>query len=119
MRPQDKFESACSLIERALAGTFRQLGDIRSGTPYQLAGESRLDARQRLAMHMLSHLEELWKDVSPDGEWYREFYLLTGDHMQLTEEGWIPADQNTFEATGAAPMEVLDEVNAPVAASAE
>ena len=46
MRPQDKFESACSLIERALAGTFRQLGDIRSGTPYQLAGESRLGERR-------------------------------------------------------------------------
>lgn len=53
-------------------------------------------------------------DRAPDKGWFKDFYLLTGDHMQLTDEGWVPAHMNTKEYTGYEPAEVLDEVNAPV-----
>jgi hypothetical protein len=33
--------------------------------------------------------------------------------MVLTEVGWIPAEMNTFEATGEKPMKVISEVNGP------
>lgn len=49
-----------------------------------------------------------------DPDWYGDYYTITGDHMHCTEEGWIPAEMNTFEYTGYEPMEVLYEVNKPV-----
>ena len=56
-------------------------------------------------------------DEAPFPEFFKRYYLLTGDHMVLTEEGWIPAELNTLEHTGAEPMETFDEVNAPQPAS--
>lgn len=55
-------------------------------------------------------------DRAPDDNWLRDWYLVTGDHMVRTEEGWIPAEMNTREHTGEDPMEVLEEVNAPTVA---
>lgn len=52
-------------------------------------------------------------EVAPDKSWLKEYYSITGDHMVLTEYGWIPADQNTFEATGEEPLEIRDEINVP------
>lgn len=52
-------------------------------------------------------------DVGPDENWFKDYWRLTGDHMVLTEEGWIPAEFNALEYTGEQPMEVLDEVNKP------
>lgn len=49
-----------------------------------------------------------------DLDWYYDYYLITGDHMHLTEEGWMPAEMNTFEYTGYEPVEVLWEVNKPI-----
>lgn len=48
--------------------------------------------------------------TAPDTQWFKDYFLLTGEHMVLTDEGWIhgknaenlPADLR------------LDEVNAPV-----
>jgi hypothetical protein len=53
---------------------------------------------------------ERWGDRAPDKRWFKDWFLITGEHMILTEEGWMPADMNGGEE----PMEVLDEVNAPV-----
>lgn len=64
-------------------------------------------------MDLLNNLLDFgFFDPAPDEDWFRDFYTLTGDHVVLTEEGWIPADQNTREITGEEPMEILDEVNA-------
>lgn len=52
-------------------------------------------------------------EIAPDKNWLKEYYSITGDHMVLTEYGWLPADQNTFEATGEEPLEIRDEINAP------
>lgn len=58
-------------------------------------------------------------DAGPDENWFRDYYLITGEHMQLTEEGWVPAEMNTREYTGEDPAEILDEVNTPPVASME
>lgn len=50
----------------------------------------------------------------PDMNWFKELWSLTGEHMVLTEEGWIPAECNTREHTGSDPADVLDEVNKPI-----
>lgn len=56
---------------------------------------------------------DIFNERAPDAKWFRDYFSLTGDHWVLTEEGWIPAEMNTREATGSDPVEVLDEVNAP------
>lgn len=30
--------------------------------------------------------------MAPDPTWFREFFLLSGDHMILTDEGWESGD---------------------------
>jgi hypothetical protein len=52
-------------------------------------------------------------DRAPDKLWWEQYYRLTGDHMHLTEDGWIPAAMNTLACTGCEPAEVLKEVNKP------
>jgi hypothetical protein len=63
-----------------------------------------------IALEVISHLID---DIPPDVEWLRDYYLINGDRMVLTEEGWIPAEMNTKAYTGSEPCEVLDEVNSP------
>jgi len=58
---------------------------------------------------------DLVGEKAPDATWFREYYEITGDHMVLTEDGWIPAEFNTREITGEDPAEVIEEVNAPTA----
>lgn len=108
MQTSDKARLSIGLIERA------------AHTPLELAKairESEQSDENKLlrAMQALEHLTDFF-DEAPDKNWYRDYYLLTGDHMQLTEEGWVPASLNTREQTGEEPMEVLDEVNFPVLA---
>lgn len=52
-------------------------------------------------------------DRAPDKLWWEQYYRLTGEHMHLTEEGWIPAEMNTLAYMGCEPAEVLKEVNKP------
>ncbi len=66
----------------------------------------------------LAVVADLRGEDPPDKDWFRQYFLLTGDHMVLTEEGWIPAACNTKAFTGFDPAEVLEEVNAPREASA-
>jgi hypothetical protein len=61
----------------------------------------------------LAVVDDLLCDTSPDEDWWRDYFLFTGDHMHLTEEGLIPAEMNTYAYTGSSPMEVLEEINAP------
>jgi hypothetical protein len=48
---------------------------------------------------------------APDEKWFQEYFALTGEHMVLTEEGWIPGKDKAAHR----PEEILDEVNAPAA----
>lgn len=103
---ESKAELAVRLIERA---TYRvpQFADSlrRSNMPD--------GSKVTRALEVLDALADL-DERGADEDWYRDYFTLTGQHMQLTEEGWVPADQNTREVTGEEPMEVFDEVNAPV-----
>jgi hypothetical protein len=60
----------------------------------------------------LAVASDLLAEKAPDKDWHRDCYLLTGEHMVLTEEGWVPAEMNQ----GADAVDVLDEVNAPAKA---
>ena len=70
-----------------------------------------------MAMALLSDVADRSGEIAPFPEFFKRYFLLTSEHMVLTEEGWIPAECNTREHTGVDPMEVLDEVNARGAAT--
>jgi len=46
------------------------------------------------------------EERSPDRQWHKDYYSITGEHMVLLDEGWAPADM------GYDPVEIHDEVNA-------
>jgi hypothetical protein len=73
-----------------------------------------IDEKCNLALDLLKRADTVIGDVPPDENWYRDYFTLTGEHMILIEEGWVPPELNTKEVTGEDPQEVLDEVNAPV-----
>jgi hypothetical protein len=103
-------ELALRLIERA-SFILPQLAQIIRDS--QQPDENKL----KRAMEVLTSLEDIIGDRAPDTEWWGEYFTLTGDHMHLTEEGWIPAEMNTLAATGSEPLEVIGEVNAPSTAT--
>lgn len=106
MTTEEKAELAINLIERASYKVTELAALLRAS---QQPDEGKLSR----AMQALEALNDFLDERAPDENWWHEYFTLTGDHMHLTEEGWIPADQNTREATGFDPMEVLCEVNAP------
>lgn len=71
-----------------------------------------------LAMDLLFRAEAN-EMLAPDQDWYRDYYVLTGSHMILTDEGWCPGDCkqsliDEYLGDGEAVDNViLDEVNAP------
>lgn len=102
-------QTACNLIERMSYQIPQLARDIRD------SGQSST-SKVRRCLQIIDKLRDCtYEEFAPDPTWYREYYMLTGDHMVLTEEGWIPAACNTPEHLGADydPAEVLDEVNAP------
>lgn len=94
---KERLEKAYDLLKRARVNDY-----VYS----QLTTEEEIDTA-------LMIVEDLVGDIGPDINWWKDFYLYNGDHMHLTEEGWAPAEMNTFEYTGYAPMEVLEEINKP------
>lgn len=86
---------------------FNDMSDALAFQAMAAAYEKAMDLLERAEICMSS------ADTSPDKTWYRELFVLNGEHMVLTEEGWIPADQNTREVTGVDPVEIFDEVNKP------
>lgn len=52
-------------------------------------------------------------ETAPDETWYRDLFELTGDHMILTEEGWVPGSlkQQYLDQYGI--YALRGEVNAP------
>ena len=53
---------------------------------------------------------------APDPKWFREYFLLTGQHMICTEEGWEDgsAKQSYIDSNDGDASIILDEVNAPL-----
>jgi len=59
-----------------------------------------------LAMKLLERADKAFTDQKdPDEKWYRDYFLLTGDHMVLTDGGWTTVDKAHGE-------KIFDEVNA-------
>lgn len=71
------------------------------------------EEKLEMAMGLLERVEA--NEVAPDVEWFHDYYLLTGDHMICTDEGWEPGenkqsyqDNPDYDDDG-----IIDEVNAP------
>lgn len=73
-----------------------------------------------LAMaNLLKRAAQKLGDNPPDSEWFRDFYLITGEHMVLTEEGWQAGaeKQSLIDEYGA--DYIQDEVNVPTKEESE
>jgi hypothetical protein len=105
MTDEEKTELAITLVERSAPIIPEFAKVIRES---QAMTQSKLSR----CLDFLNAISDFY-DYGPDKTYLRDLYLVTGDHMVLTEEGWIPAASNTFQETGDDPMEVLDEVNKP------
>ena len=75
----------------------------------------KMDDGERLAkaMNLLSRAGELFEDSAPDTAWWRDYFLLAGEHMVCTEEGWEPGSAKAELVADYGPGHILDEVNAP------
>ena len=94
----------------AIKATMRNLL-LRAGVSQETLSE--IDNDNSLCVALEVVVDMLAEGPSPDSSWWKERYEVTGEHVVLTEEGWMPAEMNTVEHTGEEPVEVLDEVNAP------
>jgi hypothetical protein len=113
MTDQEKAKLSIDLIYRA-KDELTRFADAMVAYPGCPQGKTIEQAKFERCMDLMDKLMDFgFFDPAPDENWFRDYYTLTGDHVVLTEEGWIPADQNTVEITGEEPMEILDEVNAP------
>ena len=73
-----------------------------------------MNCKQKLetAMKLLDRAaNRLADDTAPDTEWWKDLFLLTGEHMILTEEGWEPGSGKSLYVENE--QEILDEVNVP------
>jgi len=69
--------------------------------------------KAKRAEQLLEHLIEFVDEEAPDPYWWRDYFVLTGDHMILTEEGWEPGESKAKYQADDPKWEPLDEVNAP------
>jgi hypothetical protein len=66
------------------------------------------------AMDLLDRAAAQLADArAPDATWWKEYFLLTGEHMVLTDEGWEPGEVVPSYLEEDATWMPLDEVNAP------
>lgn len=80
-----------------------------------------LMASVKTAEDLLERAATLMEDrlITSDVNWWREYFIFTGEHMILTDEGWVEGRDKPLYAAQAAedeiPMSdlVLDEVNVP------
>jgi len=113
MNDQEKADLAIDLIYRS-KNILSNFADEMKDSPFYQENRTIDQLKFDRCMGLIDVLMEFGLfEHAPDEDWFRDYFLLTGVHAVLTEEGWIPADQNTVEITGEEPMEVLDEVNAP------
>lgn len=64
---------------------------------------------------LVSAAEDYFYDheSAPQG-WFRRLFLLQGDHMILTSEGWEPGEAKQSYVDSGDVDEILDEINPPV-----
>lgn len=78
---------------------------------------AKLTTKLKIAHALLDRAaERLCDDRAPDATWWRELFVLTGQHMILTDEGWEPGEnKQTYIEEWAKNPEwsdpILDEVN--------
>lgn len=106
MNVKEKSELAIALIERAAPEVpkFAAMLRTQSGLPDE--------QKYNRAMTVLEHLGELFEHA-PDPQWWRDFHLLTGQHMILWEEGWEPGECKAAYLAEDPKWEPLDEINIP------
>jgi hypothetical protein len=64
------------------------------------------------AMNLLDRAAEA-HEAAPDAQWFKEYFLLGGQHMILTDEGWESGEAKEYYLADDPDWEPLDEVNAP------
>lgn len=111
MTDKQKAKLVIELLERATVVVAEFAKSLKTGGIHSV-GKSADQHKVERGLEVLDHLTDLFEE-GPDENWWRDFYLLTGDHMVCTNEGWIPAHMNTKKYTGYPPEEIMDEVNAP------
>jgi hypothetical protein len=77
-----------------------------------LAVQPPAPTRLEIAQDLLKRAANFIECNAPDEDWWKEYYLFTGEHMILGEEGWCEAA--AYDGLSADDFgEILDEVNAP------
>lgn len=100
-------EVALRLIERASLAPPKLAWMIRS------SGQTYRDKLDR-ALQLLPHLTEFLDDAEPpDPDWWRDYFLVTGKHAILSEEGWEPGENKASYLADDPKWKPMDEVNAP------
>lgn len=112
-------ETICGLKMVSASGRTKTIRSLPSLRPLSLPGypqsfnkkEKQMDlqAKYDKAMDLLSRAENRMDAEAPDATWMEEYYVLTGDHMICTEEGWTPGENKP----DIHPDDILMEVNAP------
>jgi hypothetical protein len=102
--------------DRPQSGPIGLVG-LKTSIDYVLFANSPANTQHQAAK--LSTATELLKRIADkteegptgDPQWWREYFLFTGQHMILIEEGWTSADCK--DSLADEEVEILDEVNAP------
>lgn len=69
------------------------------------------------AMNLLERSAEVFAENPPDAGWFRDYFLLTGEHMILVDESWEPGSSLAEYRKEDAEFQPDDEVNVPDEAS--
>lgn len=69
--------------------------------------------KYKSAMDLLERAADHMSDNPPDCDWFHDLYLLTGEHMILTDEGWQPGNCKQAILDEYGDDAILEEVNAP------
>ena len=70
-----------------------------------------LEEKYDKAMDLLERVA-VYIERSPDTNWWRDYFLLTGDHMICTDEGWQPGEAKASLIGEYGDDYILEEVNA-------
>jgi hypothetical protein len=81
----------------------------------QAVRRKKMTTEQKLerAMSLVSRAGDFFSDDPPE-DWFRDYYILTGEHMVATEEGWQLGSNKAELIAEYGEDYIQDEVNAPV-----
>jgi hypothetical protein len=75
--------------------------------------EATKDEQLQKAMDLLERASEKLSEQPPDNTWWRDYFMLTGEHMICTEEGWQTGSCKQELISEYGDDHILDEVNKP------